>query len=232
MILRFRKFRQNAIFIIAGVMFSFNVSSSVFRDSRVNTPGSVRASTLAGMQWESFLIRKTGRQWAQKVIAYPMDRPVNDVGPIETGFRLVFSVLVPTDWVVTDKLTMIHVLHPSIGGSNTYRIYIKGNQYYFLSAGHEYFAPIKFGMEQTFYVNCRMAYADSDEPGWVEVFIDQIPTGSSNPLPGQFVPRHKVSIQDGDVNPYLEIGLDTGRQGMPENVAYRRLFWSLKEILY
>jgi len=229
--LRFKYFPQIAALTIIGPLIALNASGGGFRDSNVNTPNSVRASSVPGMQWVSFLSRRPGRQWAEKIIGSPMERSPTDIGPIEKGFQLVFSIMVPRDWVVTDELTKIHTFHPSIGASNIYRIYIKGDQFYFLSAGHHYFAPIEFGVEQTFYVNSRMAYANSDQPGWVEVFIDQIPIGSRNPLPGQFVPRHTVNLPDGEFSPYLQIGVDT-LSGMPDNVPYRRLFWSLKSLIY
>jgi hypothetical protein len=227
-----RHYRWIAALIIVGLLITFNAWSGGLLNSNTNEPDSVRATSFAGMQWESFLENKPGRRWAEKIIGYPMERPISDIGPVESQFNLIFSVLVPTDWVVSDQLTKIHTLHPRKRAPNIYRIYIKGDQFYFSSAGHHYYAPIRFGQEQTFYVNCRMAYADSEERGWIEVFLDQVPTGSSNPLPGQFVPRHTVSLPNGELNPYLQIGLDTLRAGMPKNVPYRRLYWSLKELRY
>ena len=208
-----------------------NAYAGMFRENTANTPDSVLPSSIPGMQWESILVREPQRQWAESLIGNPMLRAVSDTGPIEAQFGLIFSVLVPNDWVVTDDLTKIHSLHSSLTGESIYEIYIKGDEYYFLSAEDSYTAPIDFGVEQMFHVRCRMAYQGSDPQGWVEGFLDQQPTGSSQPLPGQFVPRHTVSIPDSDVNGYLVIGLDTV-EGMREEVSFRQLFWSLKYLSY
>ena len=73
---------------------------------------------------------------------------------------------------------------------------------------------------------------------FVEGFIDQpdaAARGSSNPVPGQFVPRHSIQLhtRNGVVDPapYVQIGLDTVR-GMPESVQYREIHFNLKHCFY
>ena len=231
----FRNVRPVIALSVLVLLKTLDASGSGFVDSSVNTPDSVSPSSIPGMQWESFLVR-TGpvdeRQWAEKVVGNPLDRAPGDTSPIETDFGLIFSVIVPTDWVINDKLTKIHTLHSGIAGPNYYRIYIKGDEYYFLSAEESYTAPIDFGVKQTFYVRGHLAYENSPVPGWIEVSIDEQLPSSPNPLSGQFVPRHEVRLHDGDVGPYLQIGLDTLGGGMPDGVQFRRLDWSLEYLIY
>ena len=227
-------FSSSKLFLTVTILFALTANAGGWRESSTNSPDSVFPSPISGMQMRSFLVRNepVTRQWAEIVVGTPLEQQVGGINPT-AGFRLKFSVLVPNDWVKSDELTKIHTFHSGGGGRNYYRIYIKGDEWYFMSGGHHYFAPIRFGIEQHFEVRASLQRDGSG--GWVEAFIDETPIGSSNPLPNQFVPRHpiKLHLRNGkvDVQPYLQIGLDTVN-GMPEGVQSRVIDWSLKELIY
>jgi len=210
-----------------------------FKDSSTNTVDSVQPGSVSKLQWESCLWYSPWRQWAEKVIGSPMERAPGSTEPPEAGFRLQFTVKVPKNWkTVPGDITKIHTLHPSLTGPNYYRIYIVDDQFWFLSRGSSgfpamnYHVPIEYGVRQTFYVAAALAYKDSAKAGWVEISINEPLTGSSNSMPGQFVPRTSFILQDGETAPYLQIGLDTHDDGTPEEVRVQCMEWSLDELTF
>jgi hypothetical protein len=209
---------------------------SIFVDSATNDAGSVIPSPEPGMQMRSFLRRKPNqRQWAEKVLCTPIYKAIAKGKP-KSAWHLYFSVKVPLDWQQHTEPTKIHTFHPAMAGSNYYRVYIVDDQFWFLSQGsldypvQNYFAPIKFGVEQHFEIHNNIELDTGIS--WVEMFIDQTSTGSSNPLPGQFVPRTKFLWDMTDINAYLQIGLDTGGGGMPEGIDSRYLDWTLHRMTF
>lgn len=214
-------------FIIIWTFFiSMNAFGSGFRESSTNTPGSVTPSTI-GMQWRSYLERnvENTRQWAEYVIANPLETYDGDTRT-DINVEVKFEVLVLPDWVVADQTnyTKIHTFHSGSGGPNYYRIYIRGDQFYFLSASQSYTAPISFGVVHNFIVRTNIDLIT--RMGNVEIFLDQEPSKKPN-TPPPFVPKHDFQLKSGDIVPYIQIGLDTHGDGMPDGVQSRELNWSL-----
>lgn len=230
-------------FFVLTVIFGANVAIAAkpstleaccghFRPHPQNSDDSVTPSLLP-LQMRSYLERTNNnkQQRAQMIIGNPLNYNAGNAGST-AGYRLKFSVLVPNDWTVTSAdLVAIHTLQPDIENTpNYYQIYIMGDQWYFDSASMSYAAPIAFGQEQLFEVR---VYVDrTTGVGWVEAFIDQEPTGSGNPLPGQFVPRHTIYLNPADKTPYLLLGLDTLADGMANGVQSRELHWTFIRTLY
>jgi hypothetical protein len=147
-----------------------------------------------------------------------------------SNFLAKIKIAIPLDWKsVPDHCVMVMVMHPTIGGPNYWRVYLRDTpelHWYFLSnEGGTATAPAIRGEEYEFYIQHLMS-----DTGHVEISIDTPLLGTSGCPNGQFVCRTHVQLYEDAQNtegvdrPYFGVGLDTSAFPLTET---RELFYSV-----